>query len=358
AVNAGALVVLLQLAREGSPDLRAACLQCLAVLSKQDAFKRRLLDQGAVEVVCGAASASGEEQRPAAACLANLCSDPHLLSHIAANPATIPALTTLSQSPIKDVQRHAARAFWHLAFAEDSKPRLLEAQGLPAMLRLALPATYSTATQALSRQALRRLADDPQVKDQIFQESPLSAQEMENMLYNSELTPQGSSLHPSDSAGHLSLDRKASGGAYLGSQPGSSIPRNFSAATNPDEPSAARSGSVRPRDLREGSSGATLATTGNQRGYSRGMEQAEDGVGQDRVSQNHVQAEEGGTWSMTSPGAQQASQGLLTSQGSVSKLIAAYSQQPTWKASVPPEMRRTSSRYVARMPHHTEGPIV
>ncbi|KAK9819324.1 hypothetical protein WJX74_006280 [Apatococcus lobatus] len=243
AVNAGALVVLLQLAREGSPDLRAACLQCLAVLSKQDAFKRRLLDQGAVEVVCGAASASGEEQRPAAACLANLCSDPHLLSHIAANPATIPALTTLSQSPIKDVQRHAARAFWHLAFAEDSKPRLLEAQGLPAMLRLALPATYSTATQALSRQALRRLADDPQVKDQIFQESPLSAQEMENMLYNSELTPQGSSLHPSDSAGHLSLDRKASGGAYLGSQPGSSIPRNFSAATNPDEPSAARSGS-------------------------------------------------------------------------------------------------------------------
>lgn len=55
-------------------------------------------------MVCGAASASGDEQRPAAACLANLCSDPHLLSQIAANPATIPALTTLSQSPIKDVQ--------------------------------------------------------------------------------------------------------------------------------------------------------------------------------------------------------------------------------------------------------------
>lgn len=35
--------MLLRLAREGSPDLRAACLQCLAVLSKQDAFKRRLL---------------------------------------------------------------------------------------------------------------------------------------------------------------------------------------------------------------------------------------------------------------------------------------------------------------------------
>ncbi len=61
------------------------------------------------------------------------------------------------------LQRHAARAFWHLAFAEGSKPRLLEAQGLPAMLRLALPSTHSTATQALSRQALRRLADDPQV---------------------------------------------------------------------------------------------------------------------------------------------------------------------------------------------------
>lgn len=53
-------------------------------------------DQGAVEVVCGAASASGDEQRPAAACLANLCSDPHLLSHFAANPATINALTALS----------------------------------------------------------------------------------------------------------------------------------------------------------------------------------------------------------------------------------------------------------------------
>ena len=63
-----------------------------------------LQEQGAVEVLCGAAGASGEEQRPAAACLANLCSDHHLLPHIASNPATIPALTTLSQSPIRDVQ--------------------------------------------------------------------------------------------------------------------------------------------------------------------------------------------------------------------------------------------------------------
>ena len=49
-----------------------------------------------------------------------------------------------------------------------------------------------------------------QVRDQIFQESPLNPEDTETMLYNSDLTPQGSSLHPSDSAGLLNLGESPS----------------------------------------------------------------------------------------------------------------------------------------------------
>ena len=70
------------------------------------------------------------------------------------------------------LQRHVARAFWHVASTEDNRVRILAHGGLGSLLRLAQADNKGIQSQSLARQALRRLADDAQLRSQL----PLDAQ--------------------------------------------------------------------------------------------------------------------------------------------------------------------------------------
>lgn len=148
------------------PELQAVSMQCIAALTMHDALKAPVLDAEGLAVIGAAArSPSAGVQRPAAAALANLCGDASLLPRVAASPDGIPSLLTLSQSADRIAQRNTARAWWHLAAAEGQRARLLEGKGLRALLHLAAPDTNrSPEARTLARQALKRLADDPQVQ--------------------------------------------------------------------------------------------------------------------------------------------------------------------------------------------------
>ena len=61
------------------------------------------------------------------------------------------------------VQRHAARALWHVASASAYRPALVNGDCLAALLRLAQPSIRSVQAQSLAKQALKKLAQDPQV---------------------------------------------------------------------------------------------------------------------------------------------------------------------------------------------------
>ena len=69
----------------------------------------------------------------------------------------------LAQHPCSDLQRHAARAYWHLVATPASRKHFLAADGVGALLHLARMATKSVQGKSLAQQALKRLADDPQV---------------------------------------------------------------------------------------------------------------------------------------------------------------------------------------------------
>lgn len=65
--------------------------------------------------------------------------------------------------PCSDMQRHAARAYWHLVAISASRKQFLAADGVGALLHLSRMATKSVQGKSLAQQALKRLADDPQV---------------------------------------------------------------------------------------------------------------------------------------------------------------------------------------------------
>ena len=66
------------------------------------------------------------------------------------------------------LQRHVARALWHLATAEDSRQLLVDQGGLGPLLRLAQAQdARSVQSRTLAQQALKRLAEDQSVLDRL-----------------------------------------------------------------------------------------------------------------------------------------------------------------------------------------------
>ncbi|BDA48009.1 probable protein FAN at N-terminal half [Coccomyxa sp. Obi] len=173
----GGLPVLVALAQSEDVvlrDLQAASTRCLALLSTSDALKPRLAAAGLLPLLCSAAHPSGEPtadaelQRPAAAALANLCSDPSLAQQLVGSGG-MSALVELANSSDREVQRHTARAFWHLASMEGpAAEAAVQSESLGALLRLAAPEGKQGAQMA--RQALRRLCEDPSVGEALLAE--------------------------------------------------------------------------------------------------------------------------------------------------------------------------------------------
>jgi hypothetical protein len=66
------------------------------------------------------------------------------------------------------LQRHVARALWHLATAEESRHLLVEQGGLAALQRLVdAPDSRGQFSRTLAQQGLRRIAEDQALRGQL-----------------------------------------------------------------------------------------------------------------------------------------------------------------------------------------------
>ena len=76
----------------------------------------------------------------------------------------------MAQSPSPDVQRHAARAFWHLAVHHENKRHILEMGGAQSLLLLSRLGERNLQACLLAEEALRRLSEDPEVANELARE--------------------------------------------------------------------------------------------------------------------------------------------------------------------------------------------
>ncbi len=104
----------------------------------------------------GAGSGAPHVQQPAAAAVANLCSDPALVvAELGSTPEGLGPVTALALAADEDVQRSASAALWHLAGQPEARALAVQAGALPALLSLAVQQRNVVARE-LARQALVR----------------------------------------------------------------------------------------------------------------------------------------------------------------------------------------------------------
>lgn len=107
-------------------------------------------------------------QQPAAAAIANLCSDPALVAaELGGTPDGLGPVVALALSADEEVQRSAAAALWHLAVHPEARALAVQAGALPALLPLAVQQRNVVARE-LARQALVRCcAEDEALRAQL-----------------------------------------------------------------------------------------------------------------------------------------------------------------------------------------------
>jgi hypothetical protein len=85
------------------------------------------------------------------------------------------SLMAMAQSSHESVQRHAARALWHLAMAPPSagitSNQVMDMGGLPTLVRLSTLSTSNPQATLLAEEALAKLSEDPAVKLLVERES-------------------------------------------------------------------------------------------------------------------------------------------------------------------------------------------
>lgn len=82
------------------------------------------------------------------------------------------SLMAMAQSSHEGVQRHAARALWHLAMADRiTSHQVMDMGGLPTLVRLSTLATSNPQATLLAEEALAKLSEDPAIKLLVEKES-------------------------------------------------------------------------------------------------------------------------------------------------------------------------------------------
>ncbi|KAI3438042.1 hypothetical protein D9Q98_000485 [Chlorella vulgaris] len=197
----GALPELLADCCSSRAEVRGGAFECLASLTSHDALRGQVGDLGLLPLVLGgAADGSSQVQQPAAACVANLCTDPALvLEQLGSEPGLGPVVA-LALAADGEVQRHAAAALWHLAQLPEARTAAVDAGALTALLSLARLQRNVTARD-LARQALLRCSDDEAVRPQL--EEAAAAVGVDQVQLAAMLSPSSARSH------HSSFQRKA-----------------------------------------------------------------------------------------------------------------------------------------------------
>lgn len=165
--RSGALAALLADCGATSIAVRSGAFECLASLTAHDGGRQAARELRLLPMLLeGMAAPLPQVQRPAAACIANLCADPAaLLSELGSSPGLAPVVA-LALSSDAEVQRHAAAALWHLAVHPEARAAAVEAGALNALLSLA-QLQRNVAARDLARQALLRCCDDEPMRQRV-----------------------------------------------------------------------------------------------------------------------------------------------------------------------------------------------
>lgn len=165
--RSGALASLLADCGAPSTAVRSSAFECLASLTAHDAGRQAARELRLLPMLLeGAAAPLPQVQRPAAACIANLCADPAaLLFELGSSPGLAPVVA-LALSSDAEVQRHAAAALWHLAVHPEARAAAVEVGALNALLSLA-QLQRNVAARDLARQALLRCCDDEATRQRV-----------------------------------------------------------------------------------------------------------------------------------------------------------------------------------------------
>ncbi|KAK9807012.1 hypothetical protein WJX72_010768 [[Myrmecia] bisecta] len=256
--------VIMSLAASVELDLAISGTRCLAALSMHDRIKASIVECGGLVVLCGSAvSPSAELQKDVAATLANLCSDSTLIGSLIQTPDCLLALSHLAAMPDREVQRHVARAFWHLTGSEEHREAALGGGALASLLRLAQADTKSVQSRTLARQALRRLAEDPQRRALILAEAGLTEAAAEQLLFAT-----GTGLASSASLGSLGSPHSGTDDGSRRSSPSGTPAASPLALTGRCSDSVGSFGGNESRD-------ATQASTSGSQPHHRRVRSAE-----------------------------------------------------------------------------------
>ncbi|KAL4452133.1 hypothetical protein ABPG75_007795 [Micractinium tetrahymenae] len=155
--GSGALRALLEDCSSASLAVRSGAFECLAALTASDAMRQQVKDLRLLSLLLeGAGISAPQVQQPAAAAIANLCSDPALVvAELGSTPEGLAPVVALALAADEDVRRSAAAALWHLAVAPEARTLAIEAGALSALLSLAVQQRNVVARE-LARQALVR----------------------------------------------------------------------------------------------------------------------------------------------------------------------------------------------------------
>lgn len=169
-VELGGLSLCIEMCEEADPENQIASVHILAALSTLDRLKLEITARGGLRLLCAAACSTIEElQKTAASALANLCSDAAIIN-VVVREEGLWSVVQMAQSPSPDVQRHAARAFWHLAVHHENKRHILEMGGAQSLLLLSRLGERNLQACLLAEEALRRLSEDPEVANELARE--------------------------------------------------------------------------------------------------------------------------------------------------------------------------------------------
>ena len=83
------------------------------------------------------------------------------------------SINAMATSTSPRVQRHAARAFWHLAVHQENKKLLYDLGGLRSLVKLAKSGERNIQSTLLAEEAISRLSEDAFMRAKIKEEKDL-----------------------------------------------------------------------------------------------------------------------------------------------------------------------------------------
>ena len=155
------------------PNIQNAATLFLATLSIHHAFKLEIAQRGGLSILCASAcSANRKLQEVSSSALSNMFADTSVIDTIVREEG-LWSIISMATSPNSKIQRHAARAFWHLAVHHENKKLLHELGGLQSLVKLAKCGERKTQSTLLAEEAISRLSEDSFMKEKIMEEYEL-----------------------------------------------------------------------------------------------------------------------------------------------------------------------------------------